>query len=277
MHQIAFTIFGHPIHSYGLSIALGFLAGTGMLVLKRKHADMKTDQIFDLAMLALIAGIVGARIFYVIQFWHQFSGDFFKIFKIWEGGLVFYGGLIMSFLTVCTYAFVKKKSIGAIIDITAPAITVGHAFGRIGCFLEGCCFGGKAPADAFAKVVYPLKSAAGARYPDYVNQCSLPVYPVQLFEADANFIFCAFILMLFKFTGRKKGMIAGIYLIVYAFIRFTLEFFRGDHTDSIMGLTPSQFIAFAVTLPLGVGIVIASIIFQNKNLPIETENEGNVK
>ena len=256
MYRIAFTLFGHPVHWYGVCIALGFLAASWLMVLNRRHADMKTDEVFDFAMLALAGGILGARIFYVIQFWTPtFSENPLRVFKIWEGGLVFYGGLILAFIFVLAYAIVKKKSFPAILDMASPAIAVGHAFGRIGCFLEGCCFGGLAPADALFKVVYPKGAAAYAAHPDLLHSCSYPVYPVQLFESAANFILCAGLLVLLRFV-KRKGIVAGVYFSAYAVIRFTLEFFRGDHTDSIIGFTPSQFIALFIMFPLGVGMIL---------------------
>ena len=254
MHPIAFEIFGKEIHWYGICIAVGFLAATCVMLYKKKHARMTSDQIFDCAMIALFTGILGGRIFYVLQFWKQdFAGrSFWRIFRIDQGGLVFYGGFILAIVSVMIYAKYKKLSILSILDITAPAIAIGHAFGRIGCFMQGCCFGKPAPASFWGAVHYPVHTFPADRYPSLnplEGSCAL--YPVQLYESISGFILCGVLLLLFK-VEKRAGCIAGYYIILYALIRFLLEFLRGDHTDHFLTFTPSQTIALFVMFPLGV-------------------------
>ncbi len=119
MHPIAFTLFGKDIHWYGICIALGFLVATGIMLWKRKHASMTSDQIFDCAMLALFTGLLGARIFYVIQFWKQdfANRSFWQVFRVDKGGLVFYGGFILAFAAVALYARRKHLSVLRILDV----------------------------------------------------------------------------------------------------------------------------------------------------------------
>lgn len=255
MYQIAFEIFGKPIHWYGICIAVGFLAATGIMLWKKEYAEMTSDAVFDCAMYALISGLVGARIFYVVQFWQQdFAGkSFWKVFRVDQGGLVFYGGFILAILVVMLYARLKKFSILKILDLVSPAIAIGHTFGRIGCFMQGCCFG-KPAGSSFCGVHYPLASAPARRYPSLNPlEGSSALYPVQLFESLANLLLCIFLLYLFK-KVKRPGCIAGIYLMFYAAIRFVMEFFRGDHTHKILEMTPSQFIALCVMLPVGAAV-----------------------
>lgn len=254
MHPIAFEFFGREIHWYGICIALGFLAATGILLWKRKHAGMTADQIFDAALLALFTGILGARIFYVIQYWDEHSG-FWWVFRIDKGGLVFYGGFLLALISLFFYTKRRGISFRALLDIMAPAIALGHAFGRIGCFLQGCCFGQPLPQGA---------QLPGVRFPWTLNfppeyfcpdgwTCLL--YPTQLYESGANLILCAALLLSFRFV-RKKGRIAGLYLILYAAIRFFLEFFRGDNPKVFLGLTPSQLIALFLMIPAGLALLL---------------------
>ena len=256
MNQIAFTIGTKPIHWYGVCIAIGFLLATCLLLWKRSYAKMTKDQTYDIAMLAVFTGILGARIFYVVQFWSQnFSGrPFWEIFRIDKGGLVFYGGFIVAFITMCVYAKLKKLSALRILDLTAAAIALGHAFGRIGCFMQGCCFGKVAAKGFPGAVVYPNGSSPAVRYPDFLNGMnSLPLYPVQIYECILNLILCAG-LILFINKNQKPGRVASLYICAYAVIRFTLEFFRGDHRDSFLGMTPSQNVALFLMLPLGLAL-----------------------
>ena len=192
MYQIAFEFFGKSIHWYGVCIALGFLAATGIMMWKKKHADMTSDAVFDCAMYALISGLLGARIFYVVQFWEQdFAGkSFWKVFRVDQGGLVFYGGFILAILVVMLYARLKKYSILKILDITSPAIAIGHAFGRIGCFMQGCCFGRPVGHSGVPGVCFPADSAPARRYPSFTSEGSSALYPVQLYESLANLLLC---------------------------------------------------------------------------------------
>lgn len=250
MHSIAFHIFGHPIHWYGICVALGFLTALSVLQYKRSYAGMTAEQIFDIGLIAIFCGIGGARLFYIIQFYHQFAGNFWKIFRIDQGGLVFYGGFLLAVAVLILYARLKKLSLARILDIYAPAIAFGHAMGRVGCFLEGCCYGKAASWG----VVYPPLSNPAKEIPDLLSPLSpspsLPLIPVQLFEAAGNIILGTILLLLFR-KVKKPGQIAALYFAAYGLLRFTLEFFRGDHKDFFLGFTPAQCIGLLIMLPCG--------------------------
>lgn len=267
MHPIAFELFGKPIHFYGVCIALGFISATMLMLYKRHRAGMTKDQIFDLAMLALITGIVGARLLHVIQNWKSGSGILW-IFRIDEGGLVFYGGFILAITSVCLYARRKKISIPALLDVTSPAIAIGHAFGRLGCFMQGCCFGKPAPEGTWGAVRFPLHPASSIEARMYLpDGMTRALYPTQIWESVANVILCAALIYLCK-KFRRPGQIAGIYLVSYAVIRFTLEFFRGDNPELMLGLTTSQNIAIFLMIPVGTVLLVMA---KEKN-ELELEN-----
>ncbi|MBR2425605.1 MAG: prolipoprotein diacylglyceryl transferase [Lentisphaeria bacterium] len=273
MNQIAFTIGSKPIHWYGVCIALGFLIATGLMLWKRDYAKMTKDQIIDVAMLSIFTGILGARIFYVVQFWDKnFAGHpFWKVFRIDEGGLVFYGGFICAFTTMCVYGKLKKISPLLILDMTGLGVVCGHAFGRIGCFMQGCCFGKVAAKGFPGAVVYPAGSAPAGRYPDLLNNMnSLPLYPVQIYEFVLNILLCAG-LILFMNKNDKPGRVSALYIAIYAVIRFILEFFRGDHKDSFLGMTPSQNVALFLMLPLGILLFFFFTHFCKKNGNVSKE------
>lgn len=260
MYGVAFQLFGMSVHWYGICVAVGFLTSLLLLQYKRKYAGMTSDQIFDMSLIVIIGGIAGARLFYVIQFHEQFRGNFLKIFRIDQGGLVFYGGFIVAALVIFYYIRRKKLVFSRILDICAPAMAVGHAFGRIGCLIQGCCYG--MPCKSFG-ITYPAGSAPAARYPDMTTivtnmkatgqaaASSLPLLPVQLFEAVGNLLLGIIALLLFK-KIRKSGHIAAFYFFGYGLLRFVLEFFRGDHADTILfHLTRAQLIGLCIMLPAG--------------------------
>ena len=276
MYPIAFHIGNFAVHWYGIFIGIGFLASFGLLMYLKQYAKLTSDQIYNIAMIALFAGVIGGRVFYVVQFWEQFSGrGLLAILNVHEGGLVFYGGFILAFTAECIYAkwpTVRRRLLGmkekqpadgsesrkdisilALLDILGPAMALAHAFGRISCFMQGCCFGKPAPQDFPFAVRFPVGSAAAYRYPSLLpgTSGSVPVYPVQLFESAGNILMCIILLLLLR-KRKYAGTIGGVYLILYGVMRFLIEFMRGDHTDSILGLTPSQFIAVAIAIPGGI-------------------------
>ena len=286
MHPIAFYIGSFAVHWYGIFIGIGFLVSFRLLLSLKKYASLTTDQIYNISMIALFAGVFGARAFYVAQNWSQFSGrGLWAILNVHEGGLVFYGGFIAGFIAECIYAkwpairgklgLKEKKpaegeeprkciSILALLDILGPAMALAHAFGRISCFMQGCCFGKPAPAWFPFAVRFPPTSPAAYRYPSLVTGGSEPVFPVQLFESAGNILMCVILLLLLR-KRKYVGTIGGIYLVLYGVMRFLLEFMRGDHTDSILGLTPSQFIAVAIAIPCGVVVFLTAVKLGRKN------------
>ena len=283
MYPIAFHIGSFAVHWYGIFIGIGFLLSFFLLLKIRKYADLSVDQVYNISMIALFAGVIGARLFYVIQFWStQFKGrGFLAIVNVHEGGLVFYGGFILAFTAECVYAKwpairrwlsqmettgvdgKPKKSISllALLDVLGPAMALAHAFGRVSCFMQGCCFGKPAPGGFPLAVHFPPDSPAAFRYPAVPTGGSVPVYPVQLFESAGNLLMCAVLLLLLR-KRKHVGTIGGVYLILYGVMRFLLEFMRGDHDpkDFILGLTPSQFIAVSFALPAG--IIVCCMAFR---------------
>ncbi len=146
MHPVIFELpFGISIKAYGLMMMLGFFAATWWAMHRAGKVKADPDVILNLGFIALVAGIIGARLLYVIQFWEQ---DFANKANPWRaaidvtsGGLVFYGGFLLAVICVLIYLVAAKHSIRLYLDILAPSLMVGLAFGRMGCFLNGCCWG----------------------------------------------------------------------------------------------------------------------------------------
>ena len=237
MYPILFTLGSLEIRSYGLMAAIGFLTASYLLERNRKYAAMSKDQSGTLLILALISGIIGARIFYVAQFFYEkgFANDLITIFYIHRGGLVFYGGFILALLTVVFYSWKKHLDIIRVLDVFVPALSAAHGFGRIGCFLNGCCFG--AATTSFWGVTAPKGSEL------WFATWGLPVHPVQLLEAGENFLLC--ILYCWMLTKVKRGVVISCYLIIYGVLRCINETLRGDN-DLFWKLTPAQWIGIVL-------------------------------
>ena len=152
----------------------------------------------------------------------------------------------------------KKLQMLKVLDIYAPAVAFGHVFGRIGCFMQGCCFGKPLAADsAFPSVVFPAGSAPAVCYPANPRDLysavrtaseSMPLIPVQLYESFCNLLIGVLLIFLLRKVKRPGG-VAAIYLAAYAVMRFTMELMRGDHTDHIGVFTPSQAVALFLMIP----------------------------
>lgn len=211
------------IYTYGFFLALGFLAGIFLAKYEAKRIGEDPDKILDLAFYILIAAIVGSRIFYVLTNLKMYLADPLEILKIWNGGLVFYGGFIAALATALIYMRMKSMPIWKTTDIMAPSLALGQTLGRLGCFFAGCCFG----------KTCDLPWAVTFTRPDTLAPIGVSVHPTQLYSAFTNFIIFLF---LFFFRKKKKfdGQLFWIYVLLYAITRSVIEIFRGDFRGDLV-------------------------------------------
>ena len=243
MHPILFEIpLGFvtiPLHTYGFMIAVGFLVSIAVMRRLAVRSKVNPDLVSDLAFWLLMTGFLGARILFIITRLDYFMRNPIDIFKVWEGGLVFFGGLISATAYGVWYVNKHKLSAWKMVDIIMPGVVTGHAFGRIGCLGAGCCYGRPTGAPWGVRLNSELVDAQFR---------GIPLHPTQLYESVSLFILLAGLLYIFK---RKKfdGEVGLIYFMVYPIIRSIVEIFRGD---SIRGfiiedvLSTSQFISIFV-------------------------------
>ena len=245
MSPIALQIGSFAIRWYGVMAAVGFLLGSLVLFRNKKAAGLNDDQCSNVLLIAMIAGVVGARIFYVIQFFEHYRNNLINIIRIDQGGLVFYGGFILSIVSIGIYCKICKIDFIRLLDFFTPAIAIAHACGRIGCFLNGCCFG--RPTTGIFAVTYPVGSDPYLRYPG----CALT--PIQLLEASENII--AFFIFYQLARKTKRGVAMSAYFISYGVLRFINEYWRGDNPKIFGLLTPAQFIG-TLLIPTGLLLLI---------------------
>ena len=245
MHPILFSIGKFSIRSYGAMAAVGFLLGCWLVNVNRKYAKMSADQASTSVFVAMISGIIGARIFYVVQFFDSYRNNLWNVFRIDQGGLVFYGGFLLTLLTLWIYCRWSKLDIIRVFDVYAPALAIAHACGRIGCFLNGCCWG--KPTDLFFGVTYPEGSSPALCYPGQ------SLYPVQLFEAGEQI--ALFFLYFWMVRHTRRGVTMSSYLILYGLFRFLNELMRGDNAKVVESFTIAQVIGFAL-IPGGIALLI---------------------
>ncbi len=229
---------GLPIYSYGVLVATAFLVGITWILHEARLAGVSRERISDLTFYLLLAAIVGSRLLYILVEWRRYVADPMAILRIWEGGLVFYGGLLGCLVTSWWYTRRHGWSLLSIADLFMPGVALGHMIGRLGCLLAGCCYGrvvGGEPWWALHFPHHPLTLAPGG----------IPLYPSQIMEAVTEGLI--FLILIWVRRHQKfSGQIFVLYLIIYGVMRSILEIFRGDAIRGyvIPGLlTTSQFIS----------------------------------
>ncbi len=235
MHPILFQYKFIAVYSFGAMLAIAFIVGMTLAGSRAKKVGLPSQQVVDFCLWLLIASVLGARSLYVLQSWDYYKFHLLEILMVQRGGLVFFGGLIAGLLFTFFYMRLKKWRFWQITDLLSPSLALAHAFGRIGCFLNGCCFGKL--TNALWGVQFPDGSPAATEYgPLHL------VHPTQLYEALPLFFLSLFLI---RFDRKKKfeGATFLIYLILYSVLRFTLEFFRGDNPPVLSFMTISQVIS----------------------------------
>jgi phosphatidylglycerol:prolipoprotein diacylglycerol transferase len=251
MHPIAFHLGPITIHWYGVMIALAFLAGLWTAARRARRENISGERIADIVIWLMIGGILGARIVYVATYWKdEFAGQpLSEIFMIQHGGLVYYGGLIGATIAGIIYIRWKKLPLWKTADVLAPSIALGNVFGRIGCLLNGCCYG--RPTDLPWAIRFPSNHPTGG----------LPVHPTEIYDALNNVVLYLLLAWLFR---RKKfdGEVFATYLVGYAITRTIMEYFRGDYPpDQIhFGLTPGELIS----IPIFIAGLMLGVILSNR-------------
>jgi len=239
MFPILVKIGPFTIYTYGVLIALGlFVALQYVLAITRKRG-IDDGKIMDVVLVALLCGFAGARLTYVLFNLRDYIAHPADILKIWEGGLVFYGGFLSGALSAAAFVYYRKTMPAwELADILAPAIALAHVFGRLGCFAAGCCYG--LPSNAPWAVTFSSSSC--------LAPTGVELHPSQLYEAAGNFVmFIALDRMLRR--PHKQGVVFGWYLFFYSVVRFAAEFFRGDERGGfVYRLSPGQIIAIAALI-----------------------------
>lgn len=238
---------GFKVFGYGLMLFFAYLASINMTAWRARKGHLNPQFAFDLATWLFLGGIAGARAFFVIQYRDKFQ-SFFDIFKIWEGGIVFYGSLIGGALALVIFWAVKRFPFLPMADAIAPALCIGLAIGRFGCFLNGCCYGDRCDLPwsvSFPPGSAPFKDqvAKGLLAPTALG--SLPLHPTQLYSTIDGMVLL-FVVLAFWPHRKADGQAMALYFMLYAVTRFLVELLRNDESAQIMGMTISQLISVGV-------------------------------
>jgi len=253
MAPILFSIGSVNIYGYGLCLAVGILVAYLVAMNRVKRYHMDEDLYTNGILVGILAGLVGAKVLYwIVEIDSVIANP--EILLDFADGFVFYGGAIAGVLAPFIYVKVKKQTFIDKLDVVIPCIPLAQMFGRIGCYLSGCCYGAEAPEGAWYTSVFPTGSSAPA---------GVGLYPTQLISAiGLGLIFV--ILCLIARKQKFAGQITSVFMIIYSIGRFLVEFLRNDPRGTVGPFSTSQFISIFILL---VGIIFF-VVLSGKNIPV---------
>lgn len=248
-----FDLLGHSLgpftlHTYGVLVALGFLAAIAVVLRGAKREGLPTEPVLDLTFATILAAIVGSRLLYVLFNLQEYRAEPLRILKVWEGGLVFHGGLLLA-IPLC-WLMIRKSNLPTWVtaDVIAPAIALGQAIGRVGCLAAGCCYG--APWEPPLCITYT--------HPEALAPLQVPLFPVQLFAFGSGLlVFGA--LQLFRPRRRAPGQVFWLYLLLASAARIAEDAFRAP--ASKMALLPWLSTTQAISLGLALLALLLFVSF----------------
>ncbi len=255
MYPELLSVGGFSLPTYGVLIALGFLVGITVASRLARRAELEPERVTNLAVLLLLAAIVGAKLFMILDSWEYYSGDLGRLFSIsaLRSGGVFYGGLLTALAVAYYYTRRHRMPWLATADAMVPGLAFGHAIGRMGCFAAGCCWGRETHL-AWAVTFTDPQAHSFTGVP-----LNVPLHPTQLYEALGTALVAA--LLLWRYLRpHAPGAILGSYLVLYSAFRFGVEFFRdeGARTLLVGGVISSTQCVAVVLAIAGIWLVRAA-------------------
>ncbi len=255
MYQVLFQIpgLGIKVYGFGLMLTLALIGSMNLAAWRAGREKLDPDQVFDLAIWVLLGGLVGARLFFVAEYWKTFR-SWWEVFQVWNGGIVLYGSLAGAIVVFLLYRWRNPFPARPMMDAIAPAVALGIALGRIGCFLNGCCYGDR--CDLPWATSFPAESPP---WVDHVKHLlipasalrSLPIHPTQIYSAIDGFLLLG-LLSAFYPLRTRDGEVMALLLVTYPVTRFLIERLRNDEAAFAGGMTVSQVISLGL-LAVGLG------------------------
>ena len=255
------------LHTYGVLVAIAFLAGLWMASRLARRADLNVDAVSNLGIYCALAAIAGAKLMMFLVdmgYYVQHPSEIFSIYTLQAGG-VFYGGLVAALGVAWWYMRKTHLPLLKTADVFAPAIALGHGIGRLGCFSAGCCWG----IECHLPWAVTFKDPAAYEFTGV--PLHVPLHPTQLYEAFAEFLIFGILYWRFK-RPHSAGAIIALYLVLYSATRFIVEFFRYHDQGNLFGgpLDTSQWISLALFLLGGAYFVTA----RRRSAPSHTDTTG---
>jgi phosphatidylglycerol:prolipoprotein diacylglycerol transferase len=249
MHPILFEVGNWPVYSYGVLLALAYLAGLQLAVMRARRAGLDSARIMDLGIYLIIAALVGAKLMLVVVDFGYFRVHPRELLSLVRVGGVFYGGLIFALLAGLWLVRRYKLPVWSAADMYAPGVALGHIIGRLGCLLAGCCYG--RPTDMPWGITFTSPVAAASAG----TPLGIPLHPTQIYDAGAELLILIFLLVLERRGRPYPGRTWWLYILLYAVARFIVEIFRADDRGIILGFSTSQFVSL-VMAPIAIVMLL---------------------
>jgi len=302
MHPVLFDLFGYPVHLYAVMIAMGFVVGIWLAARYAQRTGYDKDMILDLCWWILVSGLVGSRIAFIVVNWEQYyypcadyeyfntlfphnaitEPDCTRLLRFWNGGLVFYGGVIGAMLTMVWFLRREGLRILPIADILIPSLAIGQFFGRLGCLAAGCCWG--RVTDLAWGLEYPVRTMVYRQHStggllDHAAEHSLAVHPTQLYDSLCGLILFG-ILIWIRHRKRFHGQVFIWWMLLYPLFRSTVEIFRGDDVErgfifqvvseplnQFLGLPAGSATFLSTSQFISLGMMTAAVVILLRNRP----------
>jgi phosphatidylglycerol---prolipoprotein diacylglyceryl transferase len=237
------------VYTYGVLLAAAYLLGLRLAMTRAKARGLDPNRALDLGIAIIISALVGAKLLLLAVDFDRFRQNPAELVSIVRSGGVFYGGLLAAVAVAFWYMWRHKMPLWTTCDVFAPGIALGHAVGRLGCLMAGCCYG-RPTSMPWAVTFTNPEAAANVGTP-----LNVPLHPTQLYESAAE----ALILVLLLVTEKKgrpfEGRTFWSYMVLYGISRFVIEYYRDDPRGFVLGFSTSQFISL-ILVPLAVGMLI---------------------
>lgn len=271
MHPVLFELLGYPVHLYAVCLATGFIAGIWLAVRYGQRVGLDRDMLLDLCWWLIVSGLIGARIVFIIVEWDQYylpcvdmqafnakypdraitEPDCWRLLRFWNGGLVYYGAVIGSMLTMVWFLRREKVPVLPVADALIPSLAIGQFFGRLGCFAAGCCWG--APTESTWGVEFPSRSMPWAAHIhegliEHTSAHSATIHAVQLYDALGGLLLFS-VLVWIRQRKRYHGQVFIWWMFLYPLMRSTIELVRGDAERGFLFVWPSPAINRWLGLP----------------------------
>jgi phosphatidylglycerol:prolipoprotein diacylglycerol transferase len=245
MHPILFDFGGFTVYTYGVLLAAAYLLGLQFALMRARARGLEGQRVMDLGIWIIISALVGAKLLLLVVDFRQFTETPRAVLDLARSGGVFYGGLIAAVAVALIYLRRHKLPLWTTTDVFAPGIALGHAVGRLGCLMAGCCFGKPASVPWAITFRNPAALAQG-------TPLGVPVHPTQLYEAGAEALILVALLVLERRGRGFPGRTFWTYMLLYGVSRFIIEFYRGDSRGVVLGmLSTSQFVS-VILVPLSI-------------------------
>jgi phosphatidylglycerol:prolipoprotein diacylglycerol transferase len=249
MYPRLFELGPITVYTYGVLLAAAYLLGLKLAMVRAQARGLDANRVLDLGIYIIISALVGAKLLLLVTDFRSFTADPRELLTLARSGGVFYGGLILAVAVALWYIRRIGLPLWTTCDVFAPGIALGHVVGRFGCFFAGCCYGRETTVPWAITFTDPFAAA------NVGTPLNIPLHPTQLYEAGAELIILAVLLVTERRGRPYAGRTFWLYMLLYAISRFVIEFYRGDERGTVGIFSTSQFISVLLA-PLAIVMLV---------------------